>query len=59
MNNIAENSLKDKLMQLIYESVEKAIEIESMNLKPDEKVIVNIDTDHPEGIKIHAKKIKK
>jgi len=37
MNNIAENSLKDKLMQLIYESVEKAIDIESMDLKTRRK----------------------
>tara|TARA_R100001163_G_scaffold8012_1_gene8135 strand:- start:210 stop:368 length:159 start_codon:yes stop_codon:yes gene_type:complete len=50
---------KNKIMQLVHESVKRAIEIESMNLKPDEKVIVKIDTDHPEGIKIHAKKIKK
>jgi hypothetical protein len=33
--------------------------MESVDLKPDEKVVVNIDTEHPEGVKIHARKVKK
>ena len=47
------------MIEAILESCRKAIEIESRDLKPDEKVIVNIDADNPEGFKIHAKKIKK
>lgn len=50
---------KEKVMQLIIEAAKKAIEVESMDLKPDEKVVVNIDTEHPEGVKIHARKVKK
>ena len=50
---------KRQMIEAILESCKKAIEIESRDLKPDEKVIVNIDADNPEGFKIHAKKIKK
>ena len=50
---------KRQMIEVLLESCRKAIEIESRELKPDEKVIVNIDADNPEGFKIHAKKIKK
>ena len=50
---------KNETAQLIIEAAKKAIEMESVDLKPGEKVVVNIDTEHPEGVKIHAKKVKK
>ena len=48
-----------QFLEAVLESARKATEIESMNLEPNEKVIVNIDLDHPDGVHIHAKKVKK
>ena len=48
---------KKEAMAQIKDAIDKVIEIESQNIKPNEKVVVNIDTNHSEGIKIHAKKV--
>jgi hypothetical protein len=48
---------KKEAMAQIKDAIDKVIEIESQNIKPNEKVVVNIDTNDLEGIKIHAKKV--
>tara|TARA_R110000796_G_scaffold205800_1_gene322176 strand:+ start:102 stop:302 length:201 start_codon:yes stop_codon:yes gene_type:complete len=53
-------SIKDKdFLQQILKATKKAIEIESRDLKADEKVVVDIDTDNPLGCSIRARKVKK
>ena len=53
-------SIKDKdFLQQILKATDKIIEIESRDLKADEKVVVNIDTDNPLGCSIRARKVKK
>ena len=43
----------------VIESAKKAIEMESVDINPDEKVVVNIDLENPNGVEIHARKVKK
>ena len=50
---------KNETAQLIIEAAKKAIEMESVDIKPDEKVVVNIDLENPNGVEIHARKVKK
>ena len=50
---------KNETAQLIIEAAKKAIEMESVDLKPNEKVVVNIDLENPNGVEIHARKVKK
>ena len=53
-------SIKDKdFLQQILKATDKIIEIESRDLKADEKVVVDIDTDNPLGCSIRARKVKK
>ena len=50
---------KNETAQLIIEAAKKAIEMERVDLKPNEKVVVNIDLENPNGVEIHARKVKK
>jgi len=50
---------KKQAMQVVIEAAKKAIEMESVDIKPDEKVVVNIDLENPNGVEIHARKVKK
>ena len=50
---------KNETAQLIIEAAKKAIEMESVDIKPNEKVVVNIDLENPNGVEIHARKVKK
>ena len=51
------NKKYNEAMAQIKNAIDKVIEIESQNIKPNEKIVVNIDSNHSEGIKIHAKKV--
>ena len=50
---------KKQAMQVVIEAAKKAIEMESVDIKPDEKVVVNIDLENPNCVEIHARKVKK
>ncbi len=54
-------SMKEKqdFLKFLNSQIDLAIEKESKDIKPDEKIKVSIDYDYPAGIIIHAKKIKK
>ena len=53
--------MKDKqdFLKFLNSQIDLAIEKESKDIKPDEKIKVSIDYNYPRGIIIHAKKIKK
>ena len=50
---------KQEYLKFLNSQIDLAIEKESKDIKPDEKIKVSIDYDYPTGIIIRAKKIKK